>query len=270
MSYELSPINTTLLPEFQAYSDQYGLITDNNQGNSSGNGLLFTAHYIVGLVEKGLINEVEKNRIAAIFAECEKAPGLFIRSPVQTGYEAQDDLIGIMGAEAKLNPAKINRINTQNIYAYGHASNADRLDPTDSTALSKWALRIMNVIPFMKNRWNYNPVSPGTFSTKAWLGYRRDVVATIKMAAGQGINPFDWLYWAISMVSLTKSSSNNAYILAMHSGWAVEGKGWLTDWIVGRVQAKVKAKYGDFGGLLATYYQDQAHPLIKLLKNVIV
>lgn len=270
MSYELSPINTTLLPQFQAYSDQFGLITDSNQGVPSGNGLLFTGHYLVGLVEKGLITQAEKDRLAATFASCEKAPGLFIRDPIQTGYEAQDDLIGIMGSESKLVPAKINRVLTQNIYNYGHNSNADELDPTDTSSLSKWALRVLNLIPGMKNRWVYNPVSPGKFSTKAWLGYRRDVVATIKMAAGQGINPFDWLYWAISMLTLTENSGNNAYILAMHSCWAVEGYGWLTDWIVGRVQKKMVAKYGDFGALLGTYFQDQNHPLIKLLSGVVV
>ncbi len=29
MLYPLSPINTTILPQFQPYTDQYGMITDN-------------------------------------------------------------------------------------------------------------------------------------------------------------------------------------------------------------------------------------------------
>jgi hypothetical protein len=122
----------------------------------------------------------------------------------------------------------------------------------------------------MKNRWVYNPVSPSKFSTSAWLGYRRDVIATIKMAAGEGINPFDYLYWCISMMLLSKNSSNNAYILAMHSGWAIEGYSRLTDWIIVHTQKKMVAKYGDFGKLLGTYFQDQNHPLINLLSGVIV
>lgn len=269
MNYQLSQINTVLLPEFQPYTDQFGLITDNAQGNPSGNGLLYTGHYLVGLVEKGLITQAEKDRLAAVFQSCEKIPGLFIRDPVQTGYEAQDDLIGIMGSEAKLVPNKKDRVLTQNIYNYGHNSNADQIDPTDSTSLSKWALRILNLIPFMKNRWVYNPVSPGKFSTSAWLGYRRDVIATIKMAAGQVINPFDWLYWAISTLFLNENSGNNAYILAFHSCIAVEGYGWLTDLIVKHTQKKIANDCGDFGKLLSTYFKDPNHPLIKLLGGVI-
>lgn len=269
MPYQFSPINTVLLPDFQPYTDEFGLITDNSQGNPSGNGLLFTAHYIVGLVEKGLLTQVEGHRLSTVFASCEKAPGLFIRDPIQTGYETQDDLIGIMGCEAKLNSVKKDRILTQSIYNYGYSSNADELDPTDSTSLSKWALRILNLIPGMKNRWVYNPVSPNKFSISAWLGYRRDVIATIKMAAGQGINPFDWLYWCISMLLLNDNSSNNAYILAMHSCWAVKGYGWFTDWVISKVQQRMKEKYGDFGKLLASYFVDQNHPLIKLLSRVI-
>lgn len=268
MTYQLSPINTVVLPEFQVYTDQYGLITDNNQGNSSGNGLLYTAHYVIGLMAKGLMTEAERQRLIAVFAECEKTPGLFVRSPAQTGYEAQDDIVGIMGAEAKLEGWKSKRTMTDDICNYGETTNADKLDPSDTTSLSKWVLRLLNVIPG-KNKWVFNPVNPGTFSTSAWLGLHREVIATMWMGSGQSPGLFNWLYWAGSMLTLTKNSDNNAYILAMHSGWAVEGHGWLTNLVVGRVQAKVKAKYGDFGGLLATYFQDQNHPLIKLCSGVL-
>ena len=274
MTYPLLPINTVLLPEFQPYSDQYGLITDSAQGDPSGNGILFTGHYVVGLVEKNLINDQEKERILEVFESCQRLPGLFMRNPVgQTNYEAHDDLIGILGSEAKMIPNKKDRKLSQSIYNYGISVNADQLDQTEQDpskqTQNQWVLRLLNLFPG-RNRWVFNTKNPSTFHVNAWLGLRREVIATMAMGSGNEVSLFDWLYWATSMMLLKDTSDNNAYILAMHSCWACEGYGLMTDWIVRHVQAKMKEKYGDFGKLLGTYYQDPNHPLIKLLDGVVV
>lgn len=273
MQYQLSLINTVLLPQFQNFTDEYGLIADSSIGDPSGNGILYTAHYAVGLVEKNLINEQEKDRIMNVFENCQRLPGLFMRSPVgQNNYEEQDDLYGLMGAEAKLFPLKSDRKLTQSIYNYGININADQLDNTQTDAskqtINKWILRILNCIPG-KNRWVFNTQNPGTFDTDEWIGRMRNFVATVKMASGNNVSLFDWFYWAISMELTRYSSNNNTWILASHSAWACEGFGPLTDWIIGRFQAKLTVKYGDFGKLLGTYFQNPNNPLIGLLDGVI-
>lgn len=274
MSYPLSPINTVLLPEFQPFTDQYGLITDSSQGEPSGNGILFTGHYAVGLVEKNLINDNEKERLLAVFESCQRLPGLFMRSPVgQTNYQAHDDLLGLMGAESKLIPAKRDRKLSQSVFNYGMFVKCEQVDSSEQDASkqsqNKLAFSLLKMIP-NSLKWLFNTKNPGTFHVNAWLGLRREVIATMAMASGNTVSAFDWLYWAISMMLLKDSSSNNAYILSMHSCWAVEGYGPLTDWVVARVQQRTKERYGDFGKLLGTYYQNPQHPLIKLLDGVIV
>ena len=118
MSYILEPINTVLLPQFQAWTDQYGMICNNSSGNSSDNGNLWTAHYVYGLIATNQMTDQEKQRILQVYANNFSESGMLCRTPQWPGNrQAQDDLYSVASIEALLTPN--DRKMTRSIYEYG-------------------------------------------------------------------------------------------------------------------------------------------------------
>ena len=273
MSYPLSPINTVLLPEFQAWTDEFGLVQDNDQEITTGNGILYTAHYLVGLKEKGLLTVQEQDRVMAVFHSCEVLPGVFKRAPARKDgdYQAHDDPIGIMGAEGKLFPNRKDRLLSQSIFEYGNNIRAEELDSTEQNpskqAQNKWALWAIKLLQIPR-KYVWNNKNPGKFHVNAWLGLRIDVIATMKLATGKAICPLQWLYWAFYMLSVKKGSSHDSFILRYHMILAAEGYGPLTDMVCKKTRAKIFEVFPDFGQLLSEYFNKPQHPLVKLLENV--
>lgn len=269
MPYQLTPINTVLLPEFQHWTDEFGMIIDTYDGMSSGNGILFTCHYIWGLKEKGLLNDQERQRLIQVLRNNFIQPGLMTRGPAKLGdYEAYDDYIGIMGIDAMLGSNFV-----QEIYQYGKDVRCDDYDLTDDPkkgALNKMIFSALNFFKFGRVNWVWNNKNPGKFNTPSWFGYRPDVTGTLIMARKKLINPIHWIYWAIYMLSLglVKKDSHDAYILRTHMANACSGYGWLTEKICKYVHNKVKNDYIDFGKLLGAYFNKPEHPLVQLLYGV--
>lgn len=272
MSYDLTAINTVLLPEFQAWTDQWGLIQDNNQGITTGNGILYTAHYLYGLKQKKLLTDAELARIVAVFASCAVQPGLYKRAPQgkDGDFETHDDLLGIMGAEAAVYPDRSQRALTKALVGYGENIRANELDTTDTNATrlkqSKWALLAMKIL-MIPRKYVWNNKNPGTFDVGAYLGYRRDVIATMKLATQKWMNPLDWLYWACFML-LSSTKDNSGCVLRLHMASAAEGFGPLTNWVCDRARDKIFKAFPDFGQLLSAYFANPQHPLVNLLKDI--
>jgi len=270
MAYNLLPINTCLLPQFQAWTDVYGMITNNSQGNSTDNGNLYTAHYVYGLIATNQINEQEKQRILQVYANNFSEPGILCRTPNFPGdRQAQDDIYGLMSAEALLTPN--DRKMTRSIYEYGlkSASGVDSTEPYQGAQTrAYWAIRVLTL---GRCRWVWNNVQPGKFDETSWLGRFPAFLAVMQMSLKKRVNPFFWLWWAGSCFwdyCFGNINDNNGDCLMLHGVIAASGYGPLTDWICRLVHKNIKRKYGSTGVLLSDYFQNPQHPLCQLLKDV--
>lgn len=272
-TYPLNSINTVQLPEFQDWTDQYGMIQDNPSGNSTGNGNLFTAHYVYGIVAKKLISDQEKARIIQVFLNNFIQSGLLCRVPSFPGdREAQDDIIGVMGAEALMCPNVEDRKLTKALYEYGKisANGIDETDKSSKQSISYWAIRMLTL---GRCRWVWNNISPGKFNIFSWLGRFPNLMATMQMSQRKLVNPFFWFYWAVTMLWLgfgfADKTYRDGYTLRMHSALACQGYGPVTNWICSRIGKAIQRDYGDVGGLISAYFNNPNHPLVQLLKGII-
>lgn len=270
MSYMLEPINTTILPQFQAWTDQYGMICNNPNGNSSGNGNLWTGHYVYGLVSTNQITDLEKQRVLQVYANNFSQPGILCRTPnFPDSRQAQDDVYGLMGAEALLVPN--DRVMTRAIYSYGQHTEPKGIDPTEPFPGAQGrVLLLIKLLCFGRARWVWNNISPGTFSEASWLGRFPAFLAVMQMSLRYGVNPFFWVWWAFTTLSTSwfgNSTNNNGDCLILQGCIAAQGYGPLTNWVCQQFHKSIKRKYGSAGGLMEVYFQDPANPLISLLQN---
>lgn len=270
MAYPLTPINTTLLPQFQSWTDVYGMTTNNNWGGSTDNGNLYTAHYVYGLFQTYEITDQEKQRILQVYTNNFSQPGILCRTPNFAGNrQAQDDMYGLMSVEALLTPN--DRKMTKSIYGYGLKS-AVGIDSTEpfqgAQTRAYWAIRILT---FGRCRWVWNNIQPGKFDEASWLGRFPAFLAVMQMSLRERVSLFNWTYWAVSCLwdfCFGTTKDNNGDCLILHGTIAAKGYGPLTDFICSLVHKNIKRKYGSVGGLMSDYFQNPLHPLCQLLKDV--
>jgi hypothetical protein len=270
MPYTPSPINTCQLTQFQAWTDQYGMITNNSSGNSTDNGNLYTAHYVYGLISTTQITDQEKQRILQVYANNFSYPGILCRTPNFPGNrQAQDDIFGLMGAEALLSPDS--RSMTRSVYEYGLKSASG----IDSTELDQWHQKFMywliRIVTLGRCRWVWNNIEPGTFDETSWLGRFPTLIVTMQMSLKEWVNPFFWSYWAVSCMYnawFGSYSDNNGDCQSIHAANAAQGYGPLTNFVCSQIHKGIKRKYGSAGVLMEDYFQNAQHPLCLLLNNV--
>ncbi len=263
------PINICQLPQFQPYTDKFGMITNNSQGLSTDNGNLFTSHYVYGLFATNQVTDQEKQRILNVYANNFSQSGILCRTPIWPGNrQAQDDIFGLMGAEALISPN--HRVLTRSIYEYGKVSAKD-IDSTEADQGAQtrafWAIKILTL---GRCRWVWNNIEPGKFDEDSWLGRFPAFLATMQMSLRERVNPFNWLWWAITCLYnawFGNQSGNNGDCLILQSSIACQGYGRLTNWICKQIHKGIKRKYGSAGGLMLAYFGDPNHPLVDLLKN---
>lgn len=276
-TYALNALNTVSQPQFQDWTDANGLMADNPNGGSTGNGMLFMAHYVFGLSVNGALTQAEKDRVTAVYRKNQREPGLYDRLPTADDwYQAHDDLLGLMGADALMNPNRDDRALTKELYHYGVSTDIYAADTSDSNQTKdKWnsilfpffkLTSYLNPFHWGKICYVWNNVRPGKFHTNSWLGRRMEVIATMQMASGSFVNPIYWLYWAVSMLTLVYGKKNTSYqdgyTLRFHSALACEGHGWATNWICQKVRKQVQKDYGGFGEMLLSYFNQPTHPIV--------
>ena len=271
MAYTLTPLNTPLLPQFQVWTDQYGMTTNDPNGDSTGNGNLYTAHYVYGLVSTNQINDSERQRILQVYANNFSQPGMLCRIPNFPGdRQAQDDIFGLAGAEALLSPN--DRKMTRAVYSYGEHTEPRGIDPTEPFPGAQGRVFLLiKALCFGKCRWVWNNINPGTFSETSWLGRFPALLAVLQMSLRYDVNPLFWIWWATTTLSTSwfgNSTNNNGDCLILHGCIAAQGYGPLTNWICRQFHKGIRRKYGSAGVLMSDYFQNPLHPLCQLLKDV--
>lgn len=262
-----------LIPSIQPNVDQFGMVQPDG-ADTSDNGILWTAYYVAGLQLKGLMTDDEKLRLNTVFGNNFIEPGLMQRYPTSPDFEAQDDHCGILMADALMNSGKLY---AESIHSYGsNIQHCLKVDPRESNTSvlkqDKLLYMILNILFLGRIKWNYNPVSPNSFSIYSWLGRRMELCAQIEMTAKKPVNPLYWTYWALVMLSNTFSKPNisNSVADVLHycSALSCEGYGPLTNLICKMFRRSVHKKFGDIGYMFGWSNQHPDHPLVKFLEGV--
>jgi hypothetical protein len=268
-TYKIEPINKVQIPEFQLWTDAYGMVQDNPKGDTTGNGNLYTAQYIIGSALKGILSDRERDRLNSVYLNNFIQPGLLTRAPSKKGdMEAHDDIFGIISADKFLNP---DRKLTKAIYDYGATNYCDGIDPDENKIKINGQVYGILTKLFGKVRWVWNNMNPKKFHVSAWLGRRMELIAVLQMASGVSVNPIYWAYWCATMmwpVLFPNKDDKDGYILRWHGAISCEGYGTLTNRVCSMTHSAIKRDYGDIGKVLDAYFSEKDHPLVKLLENI--
>lgn len=270
LPYTLNSLNTVQLAQFQQWTDQYGMTTNNGGGNSCKNGNLFMAHYVYGLSVTNQLSDAEKQRILTVYSNNFSQTGILCRTPLfPDDRQAQDDMYGLMGAEALISPN--HRVLTRSIYNYGKNTEPKGVDSTEPFSGAQNRVRLLiKFLCFGRCRWVWNNVQPGTFDEASWMGRFPAFLAVMQMSLREGVNPIFWLWWASTSLRSAwfgDSTDNNGDCLMLQGALAAKGYGKLTDWVCNQIHKGIARKYGNAGQLMSVYFQDPTHPLVQLLNS---
>jgi hypothetical protein len=268
MTYPLTPINTVSQPQFQPYTDEFGMITNSNQGITSGNGNLYTAYYIFGLHFNKLLPQ-EQERLVQVYKNNFMEPGLLCRSPQFPGSrQTQDDYFGVVLADSFLNPET--RDFTKQIFAYAQAGKCSGIDAQDTqnATWNKILYYPFKILGLGKVKYLFNNIAPGQFSLASWLGRFSNLSATLELASKRWPNPLQWIWWVSWILSSWVSNDNGGDLLRWCSCMGVEGRGFIANFVCKLFYKKIDKKYGSLSGLMASYFTDPANPLPAFLANI--
>jgi len=271
-TYDLKWINSVQLPEFQAWTDEFGMTLDNDKGDVGGNGNLFTAHYVTGLVQNKLLGDNEKARLLKVYENNFRFPGVLMRAPSKPDdRNAHDDVVGLLSADAQMNPDPKDRKLARAVYEHGKTP-CTGIDETDQEKLAtnKLVYMLLSKLFLGKVCWTWNNIAKDKFHVSSWLQRRMEVMATMQMCLREPVNVVYWLYWAAIMYGWARAAKDNEEnddILRFHMAMACEGYGPLTDFICMKVREKI-AKDGGIGTILGEYFEKPNHPLVGLLKDI--
>ena len=109
-----------MISDFNSIKDKYGLISDNLNKRTTGNGLMYTAEWAWQLNEEFLNGHItkddfekERESIRTAYSKCEVMDGHYARTPdMGFGHNAVDDYFGIGLTSFCLNPEMVSLISS--------------------------------------------------------------------------------------------------------------------------------------------------------------
>lgn len=252
--------------DFKAYTDQFGLIQP-TPGQTSGNGLLYTAEAIAALSDNNALDLSFKNQFIQAYANCEVFLGLLKRTPDgQMGQEGPDDYHGAMLASIYLPVLQLSRV----ILEYGQRTKIQFDSQYETSGLKLWS-RLAYLLLSLGGLRNvtrvYNNVNPGYFTLSSWLGRFPALFAGLKYASGRTPNPIEFFFWTVGMFFTPSKDNHDAWIMDWcHYRVAKErtvlGKPILWFW-----NYKFRKVWGNPGNLFAAYFANPNHPIAIYLQN---
>ena len=231
--------------EFGPYLDSIGLI-QNGPNRLSGNGLLYTAHFL--LLAQDWLTFEEKEAFRAAYQACQIEPGYYRRHPdaFQNDQESLDDYIGVGTAGMFLGL------------------------PFASECL-RYGQRKKKVFPGIYVKYYY-PNERGwdaPFWGRAWIGRFGSAIAHLHYCAG--VRPpliYRLAWWVGAVLGCTlKKEAHDGWILNWHCMTAYPDQAfWAYQWVRKDFERALAKNFpnGGLGELLRDYFNDPAHPLVGL------
>jgi hypothetical protein len=220
-----------MIEDYNRYKDKHGLVQDNNQGLTVGNGLRTTSEAAIAIYRRGMYDADLKDAIES----CEMFPGVLGRCPYNNlGQESIDDYAAVITA-AKYVESNI----VQRMLAHGE-----------------------------NNFYNYNNVNQGKFTFKSWLGRFPQLIAHMKIAIGVEPSLLQKLFWvgSILIASRNKPTAQDEWVLSWLLVFNARDETGIIGWARKIWIKSFKKKVPDgIGGVLRNYLQDKNHPNIRYL-----
>jgi hypothetical protein len=227
---------TEVRSDFEPFFDPDGFIGP-KAGQGSGNGLLYTAEYVVILRQLGFLKPADLIKYENLCLKCEISPGCYNRSPGDRSQEGPDDYTGVAAA-SPINADRSLRHGESNFWIYNNNGKGIR----DSSGKINWA---------------------------AFMGRFPSLLAHMKYGAGRKLGLITWLAWQIAVLgcALSDTADQDSWFLTwllVHTGGQ---KSMVNRWIsklwVGNLRKQfpggiqeVFEKYFGFQHPIAKYAQD--------------
>ena len=224
-----------ILDDYTPYTDEYGLIQNNAIGLLTGNGIRYTAEFVLALHIHHALEPIEKTRIALVLDACFRLPGLLNRVPnANTWQEGPDDYVAMATAGVFLN--------------------------------TNFAGLILNY--GRNNGFVFNNINPGKFTFSSWLGRQRGLVTHWEFCAGESPGVIGQLFWGGGILLTLISPSQDGFVLSWFQLIVAKDKNWMTKLIYRLWKWRLLKKYPNgIGGVLREYY-GAMHPSSKWLDNI--
>jgi len=205
---------------------QLHLIQD-KRGITSGNGLLYTAEYVICLHQRGLLTNTLKSQLTKVYESCEHYPGVFSRYPGNTDYQnAIDDYIAVATASYLLDGGEMAR----RVLAHGRQFN-----------------------------WCWDNSDPeAKFTREGFIGRSPSFIAHVQYCAGEDPPPLHWLAWSISVAASTFSSHQDSWLLSNQLVY-VNPQNLVAQYF----KYRLKKKWGTPGNIRGQNFQNMEHPIAK-------
>lgn len=221
--------------DFDKYRDVYGLVQNNPDGNSSGNGVRYTSEYFILGFRYGVFKYAESG-FTPLIDRCMVLPGLLGRLPAPNnrGQGALDDYV-LATTASIFNDQTVAR----SVLSYGQ-----------------------------KNHWFYNNESPERYTLKSWFGRYPGLIAHFYNCVGERPPLFNNVAWCFSLLwcALTAKENQDEWVLSYYLIIAYEMSGHYS-WIQDKIIKYWKARFYKYwpGGMraLLTRYFGHEHPLAK-------
>lgn len=221
----------------EKFIDSNGLISPD--GNTSGNGIRYTAEYMLGLQFRGLRDHIDDHTYFPVIDSCMLKTGLFSRTPdKKTAQQGPDDYIALI---------HMGKVLHQKYH--------------------KWIMQYA-----LDNEWiflNAEHVGVGTIKS-AWLGRFPQFRAHLKYANNVVPTLFERIVWAWSVAISPKAKDQDSWMLSWHLKRIGEIKGKLERCAANVWEWRLKRNYPNgLGSILASYFGNPAHPTAILLEGII-
>ncbi len=225
---------------FEQYRDKAGLIQPviNPGQDASGNGLLYTAEYVLALHKLKLLTVEDCHKFLTTVYKCMLEPGLLKRSPTHTDQQGLDDYVGVMAA----------------LYVTRRWAAADSIHKYGK---DHW--------------WVYNNSQPGTIRHKdgrinwsAMFFRMPQVIAHFKWATNRTPNLFERLYWfgTIIVASRAEKKNQDAWVLSYLLIQVMDRRSLLCTLAAEIWEMQFRKHYpGGLGEVLGSYFNNTEHPL---------
>jgi hypothetical protein len=265
-SYNMTANPHGVRQDCSTYFDQYGLMQP-GPSVSSGNGLLFTAEYIMALMFNNELDEEERQRLIKVYNSCELEPGLLMRSPIGAPFnqdqEGPDDYVGAAAASYFLRDSLAERIlkygNEKGAYKY-----ADEYEEPDRREESRlfWGLKSLGGT--LRIDYVYNNIHPEYFTLSSYLGRQISLLCHLKFAAGEIPTETEKWFWcrAVEDGADAKKEDHDSWILSWLLVRTMDERDPNCNEVATYWKEKLQQTWpGGIGEVLCAYFQNQDHPL---------
>lgn len=270
---------TSIQDDYRPYQDRFGLVQDNNKGDVTGNGILYTAQAVIAFSDNYLLDEQQTLEFMYSIKCCEKSNGVLSRAPEgKDDQEGPDDYTGAALISKMLDDgalaARIVKRGRFGVYLFNEEYETDgeyKIGPfkVSRRKVSKIVFNLLSLGGNRRIKFVLNNTNPGYFTLSSWFGRQPSLVAQLKIAAKESPSLLESLMLHIDLLSsiFTKKDDHGAWALNWCQVRLIEGTGRMHDLSARFWRKQFDKHWSSVGELLGAYFNNPDHPSAKWLRR---